>query len=252
MARARRRDEGFVGDVAADVTAGEHVDDVGARLEAVALVPFEAGVHVQQVAHRDVVARVVGIGPLRDRCGTVEVEQSVIDQHAGERPGDRLRDGERRLQRVEVGAVVVPLVDEFTAVNDHEGLSGAVVLCGGCHEIVEIGHVDTLGQGSGRPVLGGPAHALQLLGERVGDPGGVERERGHELVVAGGEDEDAPGDDAVDLVPVERGERAAHRTVDDPVAAGPGVEVRLVGAVRRRERRSGVRGLPEHGEVLWS
>ena len=65
--------------------AEEHLDHVGDALVHVVLDEVEPVTHGQQLAHRDGVTRVVGIGPLGDVGRAVEVEQPVTDEEADDR-----------------------------------------------------------------------------------------------------------------------------------------------------------------------
>ena len=154
----------------------EHVHHVRDPVVDVVLHEGQPVPHGEELAQRDGVAGVAGIGPLGHGGGGVEVHLAVADQQAdhrlqhrlGHRPAEQRRLGRHRCRRpVEVlERALVALGDEPPAVHhdDGERPGERPVVVEGLVE--QRGQVDTRRECALGPALGGPAHADGLGWQR--------------------------------------------------------------------------------------
>ena len=128
----------------------EHLDDVAGPGVLVVLGEGEPVTHGEQVPQGDGPARIARAGPLGNGGGGIEVEATLVDQHAdhdaehrlGHRPAEQRHLGGHGSRLGDEGpeGTVVPLGHDSAPVDDHHGVGG------GERAIVVDGRVEQHGQ----------------------------------------------------------------------------------------------------------
>jgi hypothetical protein len=150
--------------------AEQHRDDVGRRVRTVFLGELQPTGHAQQLIQRDGPARIAGRAPLGRVGRSMDVDQAVADQQAGQGVGHALGLGPAGEGVLRRQALAVPFVDDAALPHDQDRVRSAQAGHGvgreGAVEVRGGGAVEALALGPGGR---GPGCAGGLFGE--GDQG---------------------------------------------------------------------------------